>query len=387
MPPKVLVVDDEADLELLFRQRFRKAIRADELEFAFAHNGLEALSALQVNGEVSVVLTDIRMPVMDGLTFLAELEQLGCATQAVVISAYSDMENIRTAMNRGAFDFLTKPLDFQDVEVTIRKTIAFVERLRESRRAEEYRIARDTAEKNYRQLKELEALRDSLTHMIVHDMRTPLTSLLTGLYTLELLGDLNDGQRDLWQNAVSGGESLLAMINDLLDISKMESGTLSLEVAEVAVSGILEQVVRQVDPLVRDKGLTLETSAAPDLPLLPADQDKLRRTLVNLLGNAIKFTPRGGSVRVRACRCPEEAGVLFSVVDTGEGIPRNAFEKIFEKFGQVETRKGGRLRSTGLGLTFCKMAVEAHGGRIWVESELGRGSTFTFVIPGRQGVR
>ncbi len=108
------------------------------------------------------------------------------------------------------------------------------------------------------------------------------------------------------------------------------------------------------------------------------------RTLTNLLGNAIKFTPHGGSVTLLIDLEREDeiiTGVWFAVSDTGEGIPREAFERIFEKFGQVENRREGRKMSTGLGLTFCKMAVEAHGGRIWVESEIGKGSTFQFVIP------
>ncbi len=117
------------------------------------------------------------------------------------------------------------------------------------------------------------------------------------------------------------------------------------------------------------------------MPLLRADQDKLGRTLVNLLGNAIKFTRQGGVITLTARHDAPQREVIFSVSDTGEGIPKEAFERIFEKFGQVETRQGGRKMSTGLGLTFCKMTVEAHGGRIWVEGELGKGSTFSFTLP------
>jgi sigma-B regulation protein RsbU (phosphoserine phosphatase) len=130
MPAKVLIVDDEPDLELLIRQRFRKVIREGELDFSFARNGVDALDVLERDPAVEVVLTDINMPEMDGLTLLAELARRDLAAKAVVVSAYGDMENIRTAMNRGAFDFLTKPIDFHDLEVTIRKTIDVVERLK-----------------------------------------------------------------------------------------------------------------------------------------------------------------------------------------------------------------------------------------------------------------
>ena len=116
-----------------------------------------------------------------------------------------------------------------------------------------------------------------------------------------------------------------------------------------------------------------------ELPQFLGDEEKLVRTIVNLLGNAIKFTPNGNEITLAVQ--PERERLCFKVIDTGEGIPAESFDRIFEKFGQVENRKSGRQMSSGLGLTFCKMVVEAHGGHIWVESELGKGSTFSFVVP------
>jgi signal transduction histidine kinase len=232
-----------------------------------------------------------------------------------------------------------------------------------------------------KQLQELESLRDSLTHMIVHDLRTPLTSLLTGLQTLEGFGELNADQKEFLDISVQGGQTLLGMVNDLLDLSKLEDGSLKLETADVDVGSVVDQALQQVDALATAKQIALRKALAPGLPTLYADEEKLLRTLVNLLGNALKFTPVGGTVTVSVRPSEAERALLFAVTDTGEGIPPEAFERIFEKFGQVENRQAGRRMSTGLGLTFCKMAVEAHGGRIWVESELGKGSTFPFVIP------
>src|SRR5207244_9427419 len=137
-----------------------------------------------------------------------------------------------------------------------------------------------------------------------------------------------------------------------------------------------DRAFRHVASLARNKDTHMERALAPDLPPLPADEEKLCRVLVNLLGNAVKFTPRHGIVTLIAVSRDNE--VLFHVRDTGEGIPVDAFERIFEKFEQVESRRAGRKMSSGLGLTFCKMAVEAHGGRIWVDSEVGKGSTFSF---------
>jgi two-component system, sensor histidine kinase len=231
------------------------------------------------------------------------------------------------------------------------------------------------------QLRELESLRDNLTHMIVHDLRTPLTALLTGLQTVERAGELNEVQAECLQLADHGGQTLLRMINDLLDISKMEQGSLTLDCADMDARCIVESAVQQVAPLADEQRLVLVTEVAPDLPSLYADEEKLQRILVNLLGNAVKFTPVGGRITIPVRRSEGERSLQFQVTDSGEGIPAEAFDRIFDKFGQVEDRKAGRLMSTGLGLTFCKMAVQAHGGRIWIESELGKGSTFSFTIP------
>jgi len=252
----------------------------------------------------------------------------------------------------------------------------------------EWRRVRDlelqvTAElqESYRRLQEVEKLRDDLTHMIIHDLRTPLTSVIAGMQTLDVVGDLNEDQREMMGIAVTGGQMLLGMINNLLDVEKLESGSMPLDYALLSAGELVASAVSQVASLAESQRLKLVQQIAADLPPLPGDENNLRRTLVNLLGNAIKFTPSGGTVTVEAR--PSEAGqsVVFSVRDTGEGIPAEAFGRIFDKFGQVASRRGGRTMSTGLGLTFCKLAVEAHGGRIEVESAPGHGSTFCFTIP------
>ena len=130
-PAKILAVDDEADFELLIRQRFRRQIRDQEFAFRFAHHGEEALAALAAEPDIELMLLDINMPVMDGLTLLAELREQQSAVRAIIVSAYGDMTNLRTAMNRGAFDFVTKPVDLNDLEITIRKTLDDIAKLRE----------------------------------------------------------------------------------------------------------------------------------------------------------------------------------------------------------------------------------------------------------------
>jgi len=247
---------------------------------------------------------------------------------------------------------------------------------------------RKEVEMLYEQMRALDKVKNDLTHMIVHDLRTPLTSLLTGLMTLQGSRSLDEMENELLAISVSGGHTLLGMINDLLDISKMEDGSLSLERSPIALAEITQEAFQQVTSLVEEKALTLQSQIAPeisagmpDASALCADADKVRRVLVNLLGNAIKFTPRSGVITVSSCIDSDRKAVVVRVRDTGEGIPKEAFARIFDKFGQVETRTAGRTMSTGLGLTFCKLVVEAHGGQIWVESEPGEGSTFSFTLP------
>lgn len=264
------------------------------------------------------------------------------------------------------------------------KVVGGIYFLRDITRQKEVERMHGQLQEAYEQLNSLTKLKDDLTHMIIHDLRTPLTSLITGLQTVELLGEMNPDQQEFVTMAIEGGQTLLGMVNDLLDITKMEEGSLQLERQEVSVAEVVAIAVRQVQRLAIDKGLTLATEMTPEVSTVYADEDKLRRALVNLMGNSIKFTAEGGvtvSVKHIQTESGDESYVAFSVQDTGEGIPGSAFKTIFEKFGQVETRKGGRKMSTGLGLTFCKLAVEAHGGCIWVESELGVGSTFSFTIP------
>lgn len=155
VPARILVVDDEVELERLIRQRFRKQIKAKELDFLFAADGKQALNCLQADHQVDIVLTDINMPEMDGLTLLSHLSSINHSLRAVVMSAYSDLSNIRQAMNRGAFDFLTKPIDFQDLEITIRKTLEAVQQLRERQQ-------------------HLDQIQQDLVHAAYHD---PLTGL------------------------------------------------------------------------------------------------------------------------------------------------------------------------------------------------------------------
>ena len=367
-----LVVDDnDTNRELLTRR-----LEADGYAVAAAQDGREALEMLRAD-TFDLVLLDIMMPEVDGYQVLqgiksdAQLQHI----PVIMISALSELDSVARCIEMGAEDYLPKPFNPTLLKARISACL-------EKKRARDREMQLfDQVQQNYKRLQELEKQRDDLTHMIIHDLRTPLTAVISGMKTLDLVGDLNKAQLEAMHIAVSGGETLLGMINDLLDVEKLETGAMQLDSVLLSAEELVASAIRQVASLAEDKNLQLNRQIAPDLPPLQGDETKLLRTLVNLLGNAIKFTPPGGKVTVEARAGKEGQSVDFLVSDTGEGIPPEAFERIFEKFGQVDSRKAGRTMSTGLGLTFCKLAVEAHGGKIGVESTPGEGSVFCFTLP------
>jgi two-component system, NtrC family, sensor histidine kinase KinB len=246
------------------------------------------------------------------------------------------------------------------------------------------------------QEKELEQIRDDWTSMLVHDLRAPLTSIMNGVMMVKrgVGGPVTGSQVELLSIAYQGSQAMLELVNNLLDISKMEQGRMHLDPEPVAPYAILDQAIERLQVSARSQQVPLEQRMAINLPLIEADDQKIVRVLQNLLDNAIKFSPLGASVTVGAhyfapgralpadvpLHPPLDDGewLIFWTQDRGMGIPAAYHERIFEKFGQVRGRK---VRGTGLGLTFCKLAVEAHGGRIWLESEEGAGSVFAFALP------
>jgi signal transduction histidine kinase len=233
----------------------------------------------------------------------------------------------------------------------------------------------------HQQLLNLDRVRKELVEMLVHDLRNPLTVLLGVLDVVNLvLGDrLTDEQRQLLGNARRSGHFMRVMIGDMLDVAKLEAGKFVLKPALLDVPAMLTDTVAQTRTLAELEGLTLRIDAPGPLPMVMADRVLIERVLANLVSNAIKHTPPGGAITLSAHLNGANA-LEVRVHDTGEGIPPEQQRVIFEKFGQVDRDRVQR-RGTGLGLTFCRMAVEAHHGRIWFESTQDSGSTFVFSLP------
>jgi signal transduction histidine kinase len=213
-----------------------------------------------------------------------------------------------------------------------------------------------------------------------HELRTPLNAIIGFSEVLAdgMFGEINEKQTEYLNDILESGRHLLSLINDILDLSKIEAGRMELEESDFDLPGAIENALVLVRERASRRGIRLGRTIDERLGMIRADERKVKQMLLNLLSNAVKFTVEGGRIDVRA---GVQAGMAeISVTDTGVGIAREDQEAVFEEFRQVGTASK-KVEGTGLGLALCRKFVELHGGRIWVESQLGAGSTFTFTIP------
>ena len=366
-PGLLLVVDDDA----ANRDVLSRRLEHQGHEVRTASNGKDALQ-MMAGEPFDVVLLDIMMPDIDGYEVLGRIKADDALRHlpVIMISAIDEVHSVVRCIEAGADDYLAKPFD----PTLLRARIGASLEKKRGRDREAVMFAQ--LQENYTRLQELETLRDDMRNMIVHDLRTPLTAVIVGVEMLGSHGVLSESQRDMIGIAASGGRTLLGMINDLLDVEKMESGAALLQYTPLSAGALVASAVEQVGSLAAMENTILVSDVAPELPSFAGDGNKLGRTLVNLIANAIKFT-RAGTVTIRAWQDQPES-IRFAVRDTGAGIPSASYQRIFEKFGQLDAR---HRVGTGLGLAFCKLAVEAHRGTIEVQSVVGEGSTFSFTIP------
>jgi PAS domain S-box-containing protein len=229
------------------------------------------------------------------------------------------------------------------------------------------------------QRKQLEELRDELMHTIVHDLRNPLTSMLASLDMLEYWREQLQLEKEpvqILQIARTSAWRMLGLVNTILDLYKLESGKMQLKREPLVLTPLVEQIFRIESPLAIRREVLLLNNIAFDLPVLNLDQLLIGRVIQNLIDNALRYTPDGGNVEVSACYDPQQRVIILSVHDQGPGVPPEAQSRLFQKFVSSSKERG-----TGLGLAFCRLAVEAHNGRIWAESEPGQGTTFLVSLP------
>jgi PAS domain S-box-containing protein len=238
----------------------------------------------------------------------------------------------------------------------------------------ERKRAEDMLKESFEKLQHVDSLRESLAGMIVHDLRSPLSAILMSITLLKTRGTGSKEDAKLLGRAQEGAEKLMEMVSQLLDVSRFEAGEMQLEISDCDLLTLVRSAVATLEPLIGKRCLEISGGEGRNVP---CDEEIVQRVIGNLLGNALKFTTNGGTVKIQVDYGTDCARV--SVTDDGPGIPEEFHGRIFEKFGQLNC--GKHHVGTGLGLTFCKLAVEDHGGRIGLQSKVGEGSTFWFELP------
>ncbi len=415
---RVLIVDDkEENLSLLEDLLTGHGHTVDS-----AGNGAEAL-LLARQCPPDLVIADILMPVMDGFTLCREWRRdslLKGIPFMFLTATYTDPKDEEFALGLGADRFLLKPVEPDVIieqvddllkqhqkgapaaepragvppsvflqqynEALIRKLedkLADTEKanrelVRHREHLEELVDARTAdLKKANGELLKLQELKKTLTHLIVHDMSSPLTVILGGLDLAIAQANVPDEVRHTLKNARESTHRLVEMTGTLLDLGRMEAGEMRLNLEEHDVLDLVDSAAKVVSIVARKKNVRISVSGSP--VVCRCDEGLIRRVIFNLLDNGIKFSPRAGTVELQVSK--DRDSVLISVSDSGPGIPESCRDRIFDKFFQLEARELGCLRSSGLGLAMCKMAVESHHGQIGVESPPGGGARLWFTLP------
>ncbi len=364
---RILVVDDQLqNIELL-----EAYLVPQGYEIVKAASGEEALEKLSGN-QIDLILLDVMMPKMSGLEVLKKLraDEKTRLIPVVMVTVLKETEDKVKALEAGCDDFISKPFDKSELFARV-KSLLRIKSLHEE------------VENSYKKLKELERLKDGLIHMVVHDLNNSLTTIFIVLQLLErkLAGKISSKTKEVLGSAVLASQGLAEMIKTILDINKMEEGKVKLKYASFNLYEVAEEVVAQMKAIAEEGKKALSLEVVDGVPIILADRELIRRVIANLINNAFKFTPSGGFVGVKIFFKQNENVFYVQIRDNGAGIPGEDVDNIFDKFVQVKDNESETRLGHGLGLTFCKLAVEAHGGRIWAESELGKGSVFTFVLP------
>ncbi len=333
-----------------------------------ATSGNAALKTIILGTKPDIILLDIMIPDMDGYSVCERIKENQSLVDIPIIfisTLDTTIDKVR-AFNSGAVDYITKP--FQPEEV-----IARVETHLRLKRFNHQ------LQKNIVQLRELEQARDSLIHMIIHDMRSPLGAVSCFLEMIVKSPDdaVDDSLKLPLNKAYSAICIVIEMMNSILDIQKIENGKIQLNLQKNNIKKTISDAIELMGSL--DNKCSISINEQDVDRFIKYDQDIIRRVILNLISNAVKYTPNDEIIIIRYKY--RGTSLYISVTDCGPGISKEYHKKIFEKFEQVGVRSEGEMHSSGLGLTFCKMAVEAHGGTITVKNEKDKGCTFTVEIP------
>ena len=350
----IVIVDDEP----IVTSNLKTLLRLENYPSPNTFNSpTEALEYIR-NNKIDLVISDFFMPEMNGIEFLKEVKKTSPRSTLILLTGYADKENAIKAINEvGLYRYLEKPWDNEDLLLCIKNGLE---------------------RSDFIAQQELERLRDDFIATLTHDLRTPL---LAAIQTLKFfvdgtLGELKEKQRPFLETMILSNQDMLGLVNALLEVYKYESGQLFLCKDNFVFKDLVDQCSREVESLLVQKNLKLIINGFSNERIY-GDKQEIKRVIANFLGNAIKHTHQNGEIRIIADF--NDKNTTISVEDNGIGIPKNDIPKLFKRFSQGTGTK--RSTSTGLGLYLSRQIIEAHGGKVWLESEVNVGSKFKFSIP------
>ncbi|HUI31427.1 MAG TPA: hybrid sensor histidine kinase/response regulator [Candidatus Acidoferrales bacterium] len=363
---KILAVDDAPDNLILLD----KLLKRRGFDVVNASSGKECLSK-SISEHPDLIILDVAMPEMSGFETLKHLREneITKGIPVIILTANSkDAKSIEEGFTLGADEYLTKPIEQDELIARVRSILRAV-------KAEQ----------------DLEQLKADFQSMLVHDLRSPL-SVIIGVLELAANGEFDKNPVDLKEflgSALDTSQKMLTLINDILDVAKLEAGKLQLNKQPNDFNVVVGSAVARLKVLAREKEISLTIREEKNIPICEFDSGKLEQVVTNLVSNAIKFTPKDGTVNIRTYvkhfddEVPGLKGdyAALDVEDTGVGISSDEIPLIFDRYRQVKSAQASKQKGTGLGLTIVKRVTEAHGGKVFVESSLGRGTRFSVVIP------
>jgi len=360
MDAKILAIDDEQGMRDLLS--FDLGARGYKV---FTAAGADEALAIIAQESIDLVISDLTMPRLSGLEVLAEIKKVSPKTEVILMTGYASVETAVESMKRGAYDYITKPFQTDDL-------CRVIERALEKRRMN----------LEITHLQEVSRLKSEFLATMSHELRTPMNAIIgyTSLILDRVYGEVVSKQEEALKRVSSSAKHLLSLINTVLDLSKLSAGMMPVHLSEFDLGKLLQEVTDTVQALSLEKGLRLTCSHATNLPVY-SDRTKVKQVLVNLVGNALKFTVRG-TVSLEARLLPDGVSIEVIVKDTGPGIDEKDIPKLFQEFRQLDGSATREHGGTGLGLSISKKLVELLGGRIHAESRLGVGSAFIFNLPG-----
>jgi len=344
----------------------------------------EALNYIATEAPLDLVLADLKLSDGSGLQILWALKKINPDAAFILTTGYASVETAVEAVNEGAFAYHVKPVDLDALLGSVRNAVKQRRLLMENRGLlQKLQQTNEELVANNRELERASQAKTQILATVTHELKTPLTSIVGYVDLLllkpEKVGPLNEKQERHLQSVRSSSRRLQGLIDDLLDISRIETGTLELAISDLTVLREIDDVVRSMRAQIDEKKLRLLLNIPPNLPHVRSDQLRFSQIMSNLLSNACKYSPEGATIAVTAR--PDNGFIHIDVADTGFGISQADQSQLFTKFFRSDNAATRAMPGTGLGLFITKHLVEAQGGNIWVRSHLGKGSTFSFALP------